>query len=208
MKKIKKRKKHEESLKHYQQSTLRESFTKQAVYSKESQQYKWITRKLAIFVGSSNVANLIVENLEFKDLVHALDPRYPVPGRTTINKELDQVLIELRAKISIHLQSANLMSICCDIWSKKGLTSSYLGVTAHYFSQSDHRWHTVTLAVRRLASAHTAYTIRQTLDEILAEWDLDPTKILAILTDNGSNMVAAFKTKAAQLEEEEEDIET
>ena len=49
------RKKHEESLKHYQQSTLRESFTKQAVYSKESERYKWITQKLAIFTGSLNV---------------------------------------------------------------------------------------------------------------------------------------------------------
>ena len=45
------------------------------------------------------------------------------------------------------------------------------------------------------------------MDEILAEWDIDPTKILAILTDNGSNMVAAFRAKAAKGEEEEEDIE-
>ena len=118
VKKMKDEKKREQSLKHYQQSTLRESFTKQAVYSEESQRYKWVTRKLAIFIGSSNLTNRIVENLEFKDLVHALDPRYPVPGRTTINKDLHQLLIELRAKICVHLQSANLMSICCDIWSK------------------------------------------------------------------------------------------
>ena len=55
---------------------------------------------------------------EFGDLVRALDPRYPVPGRGSINRELDQVLIELKAKISVHLQSANFVSICCDIWSK------------------------------------------------------------------------------------------
>lgn len=133
------RKKSEASLKHYQQSTLRESFTKQAVYSKESERYKWIIRRLAIFIGSSNVANHLMENTEFKDLVHALDPQYPVPGRASINRELDQVFIELKAKISIHLQSANFISICCDIWSKKGLTSSYLGITAHFFSRSDHR---------------------------------------------------------------------
>ena len=155
------KKKCEESLKHYQQSTLRDSFTKQVAYSKESERYKLITGKLAIFVGSSNVANHLVENLEFKDLVRALDPRYPVElGRASINKELDQVFIELKAKISVHLQSANFISICSDIWSKKGLTSSYLGITAHFFSRSDHRRHTATLAVRRLVSSHTAYAIR------------------------------------------------
>ena len=79
------------------------------------------------------MANHLVENLEFKDLACALDPRYPVPGRGRINKELDQVFIELKAKISVHLQSANFISICSDIWSKKGLTSSYLGITAHFF---------------------------------------------------------------------------
>ena len=210
MKKVKAEKekmKSEESLKHYQQSTLKESFTRQAVYSKDSERYKLITRKLTIFVSSSTVANCLVENLEFKDLVRALDPRYPVPGRRSINRELDQVWIELKAKISVHLQSANFVSICCDIWSKKGLTSSYLGTTAYFFSRSDHCRHIVTLAVRRLVTYHTVCTIRQSVDEILAEWDIDSTKILASLTDNGSNMIAAFKAKLEEEEEDTEDVE-
>ena len=128
-------------------------------------------------------------------------------GRGSINRELDQVLIELKAKISVHLQSANFVSICCDIWSKKRLTSSYLGTTAHFFSRSDHRRHIVTLAVRRLVISHTACTIRQSVDEILAEWDIDPTKILASFTDNGSNMIAAFKAKLEEEEEDTEDVE-
>jgi len=103
------------------------------MYGKDNKQYKAITRKLAIFVGSSNVANSLVENLEFKDLLHTLDPRYPVPGRASIHKELDKILTELKAKMSVHVQSANAISLCCDIWSKNGLSSCYLGVTAHFF---------------------------------------------------------------------------
>ena len=34
------------------QSTLKEAVTKQTLYSKDSRQYKAVTRKLAIFVGS------------------------------------------------------------------------------------------------------------------------------------------------------------
>jgi hypothetical protein len=37
-------------------------------YSKVSSKYKKITRKLAVFLGSSNVAYNIVECQEFKDL--------------------------------------------------------------------------------------------------------------------------------------------
>ena len=41
--------------------------------------------KLAIFVGSSNVANSIVENIEFRDLLSTLDPN-PVPGKQFLEK--------------------------------------------------------------------------------------------------------------------------
>ena len=44
-------------------------------------------------MGSSNVANRLAENLEFKHLLHTLDHRYiMVPGREIIHKELDRVL--------------------------------------------------------------------------------------------------------------------
>ena len=71
------------------------------LYSKDYQQYKGVTQKLAIFVGSSNVA--IVEHFEFVDLLETLDPRYPVPGRTAFSKGLNCVLIELKSKITTHL---------------------------------------------------------------------------------------------------------
>lgn len=118
------------SLKYHHQVSLKESFQRSSPYSKHSS----IMRKLAIFVGSTNVASRIVENVEFKDLLHSMDPRYPTPGLTVINKELDEVMFELKAKISVHLQSATKISLCADIWSKKELTSTYLKITAHFFS--------------------------------------------------------------------------
>ena len=53
----------------YYLSTLKEAFTKQTLYSKDSHQYKAVTWKLAIFVGCSNV--VIVENFEFVDLLES-----------------------------------------------------------------------------------------------------------------------------------------
>ena len=61
--------------------------------------------------------------------------RYKVSGRACLHKELDQVFIELKAKISSHLQSV------------------------------------------KLTSAHTAATIRECVDETLAEGDIVLSKI-------------------------------
>ena len=174
------------------QLTLAESLKSKSTYNKESDHYRQISRKLAIFIGSTNVATSIVENLEFKDFLHTMDSRYTVPGRVAIGKEIDKVVIELKAKISSFVLEANKISICADIWSKRDMTSSYLGVTGHFYSSKDHRRHNVTLAVRRMLLMHTGDNIRELVESILEEWEIPPSKISATLTDNGSNMIAAF----------------
>ena len=91
--------------------------------------------------------------------------------------------------------------VSADIWSKPGMTASFLGITAHYFSPNDNQRHTVTLAVRNLPSPHTGENISDKLDAILAillDWNLPKHHIFHILTDNGSNMVAAFKNRSLQ----------
>ena len=103
------------------------------LYFKESDRFKKITKKLAVFVGGSNVANRIVESAEFRDLLNTLDGWYKVPGRAAITKEVGKVLIEIKAKATTFLQEASKVSICADIWSKKGLTASFLGITALLF---------------------------------------------------------------------------
>ena len=145
-------------------------------------------------MGSTNVPNSIVRSLEFCDLLTTADPCYSVPGRTATSKEIDRLLIDMKAKIATSLEDARKVSICADIWTKKGMSSSYLGVTAHFFSPKDHLRHRVTVAVRRMPSPHTAENIRAVIQEVLGEWEVPLGKVSAILTDNGSNMVASFST--------------
>ena len=63
-------------------------------------------------------------------------------------------------------------------------------IPRHFFPHKNNNQHTVTLAVRRITGSHTAVNIRTLLDE---EWGIYGSKLFATLTDNGSNMVAAFK---------------
>ena len=71
--------------------------------------------------------------------------------------------------------------------------SFFFRYTTHYFSNRDSQCHTITLAVRHLPSPHTAEKISETVDDILLEWNIPKHNIFRILTDDGSNMVAAFK---------------
>ena len=57
---------------------------------------------------------------------------------------------------------------------------------------------------------HSAENIRDTLDPVIKEWDIPLTKVNVVITDNGSNMVKAFRQIACTEEEdsaEEEEID-
>ena len=186
------------------QATIAQVLHKRTMYEKDSNCYKQVTRRLAMFVGATNVVNSIVENPEFRELLQELDPRYPPPSRAAMSQEIHKVLIELKANIGSYIAQAQKLGICADIWTKKGMTASFMGVTAHFFSKKDHRWHSVTLAVKKMPSPHTADNVLQVVQEVLSEWDILPWKVQAILTDNGSNMVTAFKQVCSEGDEDED----
>ena len=58
------------------------------MYEVHSVKQRSITKKMAIFIGSSNVALSLVENVEFRELIYELDLRYQVPSRFKIGKDL------------------------------------------------------------------------------------------------------------------------
>ena len=148
-----------------QNAGSQEAFQGKRPYDSDSEKHKLKSKKLAVFIGSSNVPIRLVENAEFRG---TLDPRFTVPGRHLIGKKLDLLMIELQGSIQQHLSTARKVSLCADIWSKKGLTSSYLGITAHFFSRKDHRRHRLTLAVRKsVPHPHTGECIRELVDQVL-----------------------------------------
>ena len=166
------------SKKRGRQLTLDESLQMKPEYdNRGSDRYKIITKKLAVFVGATNMPNSIVENPEFRALLKVCDPRYPLPGRAAVRKEIDLVLVEVKGKIQGSLSSANKINLCADIWTKKGMSSSNLGVSAHFFSRKDHKRHIATIAVRKMNREHSGDNIRALMEEILREWDIPTTKM-------------------------------
>uniref|UniRef100_A0A1X7VAC6 DUF659 domain-containing protein n=1 Tax=Amphimedon queenslandica TaxID=400682 RepID=A0A1X7VAC6_AMPQE len=54
--------------------------------------------------------------------------------------------------------------------------------------------HSICLALKRFPSLHIGTRIAELLQNIIDEWKLLKEKLFRVLTDNGSNMVAALKT--------------
>lgn len=132
-----------------------------------------------------------------------MDARF---SRSAISKGIEKVVIELKAKLGIFAGSKKI-SICADIWTKRGMSSSYLGITRHFYSKKDHHRHTVTLAVHRLPSTHTGDNIGELVDDVLnGEWEIPHSRVSATLTDNGSNILAAFHPRVFEsVDDVEED---
>ena len=63
----------------------------------------------------------------------------------------------------------------------------------------------MTLAVRRMPPSYIAENIRAIVDQVLLEWEIPHHKISAILSDNGSNIVAAFRGHFCTSSEDEDE---
>ena len=108
------------------QISLPEVAARQKPYDKDSLRNKSITTKLAVFVGATNIPLSIVECQEFRDLMQEMDKRYTVPQRKKIGNEVEKVYVGLKERIRSTLERARRISICADIWSKPGMTASFL----------------------------------------------------------------------------------
>ena len=171
-----------------QQMTL-EQVLKKNSYPKDSKKQLAITKKLAIFVGATNTPLSMIDSPEFHDFLAEINGQFNIPGRKKLGDEIEKVYAELKHSISDVLHQANRISICCDIWSKQGMTASFLGVTVHCFTFNNKKRHSITLAVRRFESPHTGERTADLLRAIIDEWKIPHYKIFRSLTDNGSNIV-------------------
>ncbi|XP_011880013.1 PREDICTED: zinc finger BED domain-containing protein 4-like, partial [Vollenhovia emeryi] len=87
-----------------------------------------------------------------------------------------------------------LVSYCltADIWTNIQITTSYLGLTLHYYKNGKNM-QSVTIGVQILDESYTAGYISTIILEISCQWGIEMDKISVIVTDNGENMVKAAK---------------
>lgn len=72
--------------------------------------------------------NIICDNEDWKSYVLLLDPRHKIPGRMTVTADIIRLYKQARKMIKARIQQAmSKPNLTADIWTKKGMASSFLG---------------------------------------------------------------------------------
>ncbi len=162
---------------------------------------KPITDSLVDFVATDLQPFTIVENPEFKLLINKLDARYILPCRQTLKENfMENYSIKRNNLINEISQISSKVSLTMDIWTSEISKNCYLGVTIHYINNN---WElkNYLLDLIPINGSHTAGLITSKLLQILGEFNIN-NNILALTTDNGSNMIACGSQLAVELDQE------
>ncbi|XP_029157801.1 NAD-dependent protein deacetylase Sir2B-like [Nylanderia fulva] len=93
--------------------------------------------------------------------------------------------------IKNELKNVKYVCTTADVWTAPD--RRILGVTAHWLCEKTLKRKSAALACKRIEGTHSAEIVATELDKINELFELNYKKIVATVTDNGSNFVKAFK---------------
>lgn len=148
---------------------------------------------LVDFFMTTPVSMNLVESPGFVNFVHFLDPNYKLPSRRTLTLKVTTKSTKESFSLLNELRNAKTCNIVLDIWSQSSNSNSYLGIVAQYFDSHLKRVVNNAIAMLKIDQPHTAETIAIAFEKFLFDSKIDKSKILRVITDQGSNMIKAIK---------------
>ena len=95
-----------------------------------------------------------------------------MPGRKYFTETvIPEMYIELKTKIMSTLETVAAVSLTSDIWTCNHNNASFISFTSHWISE-DFKQHHSTLNIRHFQGRHTGFAIKNSLEELLNEWNL------------------------------------
>ncbi len=153
-----------------------------------------INRDIALLFGTTNLPYYWLEMPQFEKLIHDLDSKIQMPTRVKLESLLSKEYASLKQALKDALESGKKVTLCADFWSRK--VTSFAGVTAHFWNRREKKVEHMLLGLPHVDYPHTATRVKLAVDTVLREWGIEgveDTRVQVILTDNGSNCIAAFK---------------
>lgn len=133
----------------------------------------------------------LVEDPEFRKLISLLSPGYSLPSRKTLtNSLLPQTVDKLSEELKSKLNAAIGIALTTDGWTSMN-NQSFIAITAHYCNEESQLCSNL-LGCFEYSERHTSANLADMLKSQCAKWGISD-KIVAVVTDNAFNMVAAVK---------------
>ena len=177
------------------QPTLEQTYERTTKYSSQSPTAIELNSAVMHFVAKDMRPLSIVDKPGFQHtcMVSKLNPRYQLPSRKHFSEyELPKLYNHVRDVVVMpKLKEATYFAGTCDFWTSPA-SIPYLTFTVHFV---DKAWNlqSFSLSTSPLYEDHTGRNIADALLDILANWELLPENLIATTTDNGANIVNAFK---------------
>lgn len=153
---------------------------------------KAIIHVLALFIVRGMQPLSIVDDEHFRAFVKAIDPRITLPCRSILTKRiLPELYAEAKAKMSVKLSQMNSVALTTDCWTSLSMVS-YITVTAHFINDNVKMISRV-FATRIVETSHTSENLAEILKGICAEFKIQFTNIVVVVTDNAANILKTIK---------------
>ena len=176
------------------QETLKSMVEKRSVYSVNHPRAKAITYRVAEMICTDLQPFSVVSDEGFGRLLAELEPRYVLPSRRQFSEVLiPEIFTKVKHRISDLLRLASYITLTTDIWSSTNCSHSFLSLTAHFIVESNMEKKDVMLCAWRFDESHTGNNISGAILSHVRQWDIED-KIVCVLRDNASNMVAAMNS--------------
>ena len=129
----------------------------------------------------------IVDDPGFLNLLKVAEPRYAVPCRSTVLRNLSDLYTEEKRRIRGIVASADYLCCTTDMWSSR-TGDGYISLICHFITP-EFKMCCHNLQTDHFPGVHDFNTICQALTMAAVEWCINLDKqIVAFTTDSGSNI--------------------
>ena len=140
-------------------------------------------------IAVDNMPLCTPENRGFKRFIKTAAPHYKPPSRRTLTRNVDAKYETLKQKVKAELADVKFLCLTSDTWTETKTVKTYLGVTVHYFKRE--KLESIKLGIFPLNQSHTGIYLAQKLNKVCTDWQIKDESVVAVVTDNGANIVNA-----------------
>jgi hypothetical protein len=176
-----------------EQPTIDISFRKPKPFETGSTRVRKINKLLVQTICKDALPFYLFQSKSFKSFVYELEPRYRLPTRRALSRELIPTMYSpVKQSVMNTFSEAPAVALTTDAWTSVS-NEAFIGVTAHYLLK-DFSYQDCCLTVKHAPGSHTAEMICKHLNDICNEWSIQQRTALLLLyvvTDNGANVKKA-----------------
>ena len=135
-------------------------FSSISKYKTDSLEQSVKEKAIAQWIARTGLPVRTIEDEDFVLMMKTIDKRLTIPNKTQINNLIDQLYIAEKQRFKERLATARRTTIGMDIWTKKGLTASFLTISACYFCTQENKPQHILLKLDQISHPHTAECIK------------------------------------------------